>query len=867
MFLRLSLIGLISIFSLFLTNQILLAQNSIGIDMKYDAVGKIFVENCEATKGTLVFIFDNQQVERRFEVKFTGDATPGTDFQVDGLSDTLVVGSGIQTIELPFTVNVDNVAEGREDLTITLVSIPEGQEIASYSTSIYDEFSVSINDGVQVESCKGQKLLLTASEAGTFLWTPSENFTDATKQTVEYVSNESSTVHLTAGLGSCTANATINVSIINTDVLLTADKDTICGPSLVTYTATAATQGGVFTWSPAELFPNQNSATQSVLIKANTQVKVSYTKGDCTSSDSVSLVIRPGTEYIAPFKDTLICYGDKLSLGDFSKAKLYEFIPPDDIDFSDFNHPFIIAKKDTRHTVKITSTDQKCQFEHEFIIKVNEGRFELKTPDYEELCKGDSTRIAWSFTPKNSKVTWTPNDGSITTLNDSSMTVKPLKTTIYTGTFTVGPCTYTKKVEVRVDSLPDLPLDHQPVRPYYCRGEIVSLFSPQYDKTLYPDMKFDWGNALGAIEPIDKQNLAISTQDTFLYIRKTTNHACVRFDSLQIDVKIPKIQFSLLDTLVCENEPVKVNVETDMTDLEWKPEEGVTCSNDCKTAIIKTANTTTYTLTGKADGCPGAASMTIRVKKPLIGLTVTDTTICPNEPVTVSVTTDATNISWSPGEKTSCNNCATTTLTTPTEQNFVVGGIQDGCPAWGGCIIRIRPPYQLEISVSPPDNVAIGNPVTASVVNPIPGASYQWKINGRDLGVHGSSYEIVLESKNDRIEALLVPGGNNYCFGSGEIFVAGVTPYIYVPNSFTPNGDSKNDVFRAVVPDGVTVLEMTIVNRWGQRVFTETNTNNGWDGRFNGKEAPSDTYVFIVKYQLLQGGVIDSRRGEVTLYR
>ncbi len=866
MFSKISLIGLLTFISLLFIHQVSLAQGQIGINMEYDAGGKIFVENCGATTGKVTFSFGTQQIETRYEVRYTGTATPGIDFNIVGLSDTLVVAAGVQNLDFPFTVVVDNVPEGKEDLTITLISLPGGQEIASYSTSIYDNFNVSINDGLDAEACKGDKLFLTASDGASFAWEPVNYFNDSSTQTVEYIGSESAIVNLTAGLGTCIANAIINVNIINSNVTLTTDKDTICGPSFVTLKATPIKQGGTYSWSPSELFPNPNSPTQTITVSANTKIKVSYTIDDCTSSDSVTIRIRPGTEYLPPFTDTLICYGEKLSLGDFTKAKIYEFIPTENIDFSDFNHPFIIAQKNVTYKVKITSTDQKCEFEHDFTVKVNEGRFELKSPDYVELCKGDSARVAWSFTPKNSTVTWTPNDG-ISVINDSTMIVKPLKTTTYTGTFTVGPCTYTKKVEIRMDSLPDLPLDHQPIRPYYCRGEIVAMFSPQYDKTLYPDMTFDWGNALGAIDPVDKQNLAINTQDTFLYIRKTTNHACVRFDSLKIDVKIPKIQFSLNDTLVCENEPVRVDVVTDMTDLEWKPEEGVTCSNDCKTAIIRAANTTVYTLTGKADGCPGTASMTVRVKKPIIGLTVTDTTICPNEPVTVSVTTDATNISWSPGEKTSCNNCATTTFKTTTEQSFVVGGIQDGCPAWGGCIVRISPPEIFEVSVSPPDNVAIGNPVTASVVNPVPGASYQWKINGRDLGVHGSSYEISLESKNDHIEAFLVPGGDNYCFGSGEIYVAGVTPYIYVPNSFTPNGDSKNDSFRAVVPDGVKVLEMTIVNRWGQRVFSETNSNKGWDGRYNGKEAPSDTYVFIVKYQLLQGGVIESRRGEVTLYR
>lgn len=840
----------------------------VSIHIEYDAGGSIFVESCNAISGKLIFTFEPVQEERRYVVTLSGAAQKDVDYTITGLTDTLIVPAGETILEFPVLVIADGIPEGTEDLVITVADIPGGTAIASYTTSISDFFEVTINDGQDVTACLGDEIVLTASPAATYLWIPPASVSDPSAASVLYTSLNSGEVDVTATLGTCDAIDKINITIINSSVILTASKDTLCGVETVSFTTATASQNGIFTWQPASLFPDQNAKTQTVSIDQNTDVIVSYTYEGCTSYDTVRIRVRPGLDYVPPFTDTTVCSGEKLEFGDFSKAANYEFIPINDIDFTNPNHPFLIATKDASYKVRIKSTDGGCIVEHDFNITVNDGHFNLKTPDYVELCKGDSTRIEFSYSPNTSAVVWTPNDSTVVAISDSAFYAKPTVTTTYTGTFTVGDCIFTRSVTVRVDSIPEIPLDYLPQKPFYCKGELISFFSPNYDKLSYPDITFDWGQPLGGIDPYDQLNLTVITQDTFLYIRKTTNKACVRLDSIQIDVKIPLIQFSLSDTLVCANEPVAVHLTTDMQDLEWDPMDGVVCSNDCKSAIITTPFTQTFSVTGKSDGCPGGGSMTIRIRQPVIGLTVTDTIICPNEPVEVSVTTAATNLSWSPGELVSCNNCATTTITTSEEQTLVVSGIQDGCPAYGGIIVRISPPLAFEIKVTPAANVAIGNQVTAAVVDPIAGASYQWKINGRDLGIHGDSYEIVVESDNDLIEAILISGqGGNYCTGSGSTTVAGVSPYIDVPNAFTPNGDSKNDVFKAVVPDGVRVLEMTILNRWGQKVFSEQNSNNGWDGRFNDKDAPSDTYVFIVRYQLSQGGVIESRRGEVTLYR
>ena len=52
----------------------------------------------------------------------------------------------------------------------------------------------------------------------------------------------------------------------------------------------------------------------------------------------------------------------------------------------------------------------------------------------------------------------------------------------------------------------------------------------------------------------------------------------------------------------------------------------------------------------------------------------------------------------------------------------------------------------------------------------------------------------------------------------------------YVPNSFTPNNDRLNDEFE-IKCNGAKEIEITIFNRWGEKIFyKKSNTNIAWTG-------------------------------------
>jgi gliding motility-associated-like protein len=63
---------------------------------------------------------------------------------------------------------------------------------------------------------------------------------------------------------------------------------------------------------------------------------------------------------------------------------------------------------------------------------------------------------------------------------------------------------------------------------------------------------------------------------------------------------------------------------------------------------------------------------------------------------------------------------------------------------------------------------------------------------------------------------------------------------------------------------------MQVFNRWGEQVFESFEVNVGWDGTFNGEQAPVDVYVYRVQYYAIREGVrtlVMNEKREVTLLR
>lgn len=90
-------------------------------------------------------------------------------------------------------------------------------------------------------------------------------------------------------------------------------------------------------------------------------------------------------------------------------------------------------------------------------------------------------------------------------------------------------------------------------------------------------------------------------------------------------------------------------------------------------------------------------------------------------------------------------------------------------------------------------------------------------------------------------------------------------PFIYLPNSFSPNGDGKNDKL-LIRGKYISSVKLLIYNRWGQKVFESTDQNIGWDGTFEGEVVNPDVFAYYLYVECL-GNQIFEKKGDITVIR
>jgi gliding motility-associated-like protein len=89
---------------------------------------------------------------------------------------------------------------------------------------------------------------------------------------------------------------------------------------------------------------------------------------------------------------------------------------------------------------------------------------------------------------------------------------------------------------------------------------------------------------------------------------------------------------------------------------------------------------------------------------------------------------------------------------------------------------------------------------------------------------------------------------------------------IFVPKAFSPNKDGKNDLLQPFLVNILTLKFFKVYNRWGQLMFQSSDSRQGWDGMYNYKPQPLETYTWIAKGVDGNGTTI-FRKGQTVLIR
>ncbi len=204
--------------------------------------------------------------------------------------------------------------------------------------------------------------------------------------------------------------------------------------------------------------------------------------------------------------------------------------------------------------------------------------------------------------------------------------------------------------------------------------------------------------------------------------------------------------------------------------------------------------------------------------------------------------------------------------------NHYVVTAEDANHCTGAADFTITEPQQFSVNAGP-DLVSVQYQTitltgSASSANGIIG--YYWQ---PDYHLSCTTCQNAQASPDTTTMYVLMAMDGDSCIAFDSMYVV-VKPagQAFIPSAFTPNADELNDYFEFNIL-GADKIEVTVFNRWGEKVYYNANQHNGivnnsdaWDGKKNGKLLPHDTYVYQINVVFF-GGFTDTYKGTVTLMK
>lgn len=120
--------------------------------------------------------------------------------------------------------------------------------------------------------------------------------------------------------------------------------------------------------------------------------------------------------------------------------------------------------------------------------------------------------------------------------------------------------------------------------------------------------------------------------------------------------------------------------------------------------------------------------------------------------------------------------------------------------------------------------------------------TYNWDFGNNEFS---SNQNPTITYLSEGVYTVVLIASNDFCSDSATTTIIVDDLVIEIPNVFTPNSDNHNDTF-AIDGSLFKGLSGSIYNRWGQILYQWDFPISGWDGTYEGKEAPEGTYYYTI---------------------
>ena len=166
--------------------------------------------------------------------------------------------------------------------------------------------------------------------------------------------------------------------------------------------------------------------------------------------------------------------------------------------------------------------------------------------------------------------------------------------------------------------------------------------------------------------------------------------------------------------------------------------------------------------------------------------------------------------------------------------------------------------------------ISMGDP-TGHIINSSLGAiSYTWSIGGLSFIENQLEFDYTFPFSEGFQNVSLVAESVFGCLDSISNSIQITNDFsVYVPNTFTPDGDEHNHVFQPIFSGEVDPASygFWIYNRWGELIFESHDIHAYWDGNYGDCKAQVGVYSFILSYSASASPDLKTFTGSVSLLK
>ena len=411
-------------------------------------------------------------------------------------------------------------------------------------------------------------------------------------------------------------------------------------------------------------------------------------------------------------------------------------------------------------------------------------------------------------------------------------------TTFYLSVTGAASCTSIDSVTVYINPLPLVDA---------IKDTAICRFSPLVLSTVSNAVSYLWSPAIYVSNPTIANPNYIDNFSHKVYVTGTSAAGCTATDSVDVTVNpLPVVQ-TIPDTTICISTSITLTTTGAQT-YSWSPAAGL--SNPSIASPIFNSNTgNTYTVAGTdAKGCKNTDQVIVIISSPDSLKQPPPFTICQQRSVMLDGN-NGTRVSylWSPATWLSNATIINPVANPPqtTVYSLLVTDNKCGFDSIFTTILTVLPAPVITVTKSNDLDCAL----KSARLTATGGNQYLWT-PATGLSNATISNPVATPAGTQTYTVLVTDVAGCTNTGSVKVFADNTASLArYMPNAFTPNGDSHNDCYGLKSWMYIKKLEFYVFNRFGEQVFATANPNTCWDGTYKGKPALEGTYVYVIKAQ------------------